>query len=150
MCVVQFWTLGKSRELSSCADPKVSAYDSAENIQSPCKTYVLYKKSFFRFGPFSGHAPAWEIIISATCWRCECASRSQKKHFNKHHLHRNAENPLGHCKTNVLCCHSIIYFETAIIKLKIALLFFPDVVMLSSLVRAQRLYIIDLGCSGRP
>ena len=31
------------------------------------------KNRFLCFGPFPGHAPAWEIIISATCCRLKCA-----------------------------------------------------------------------------
>ena len=58
LCVAQFWTLGNGRGPTSCADSNVLAYDSAENIPCACKTDVLYKKSFFRFGPFPGHAPA--------------------------------------------------------------------------------------------
>ena len=76
--VAQFWILGNGCGLSSCADPKVSAFDSSENTPCSCKTDVLYKKSFFRFGPFSGHAPIWEITISATNWCCKCAPCFQK------------------------------------------------------------------------
>ena len=75
--VAQFWTLGNDCKPPFCADPKVSECDNAENTPCLCKINVLYKKLFFLFGPFPGHAPASEITISATCWRCECAPRSK-------------------------------------------------------------------------
>ena len=77
------------------------------------------KNNCFRFGPFPGHAPAWEITLSAGCWRWECAPSFQKNdHFNRPHLQWNAENLPGHCKTHVFCYHHIIYFGTDTIKLK--------------------------------
>ncbi len=36
------------------------------------------KNPFFRFGPFPGHALAYEISTSATCWPWKCAPCPQK------------------------------------------------------------------------
>ena len=43
-CVAQFRILSKGRESSSCADPKVPAYDSVENILAYVSLMFFYKK----------------------------------------------------------------------------------------------------------